>query len=247
MLSLRSHLFNVAFYVNLVVWLVVAIPTFVMPRIAIVRVAQAWGRANLWLLRVIVGTKAEFRGLEHIPPGGLLVAAKHQSVWETFALLSFFADPTFILKRELTWIPLFGWFTLKGRMIPVDRRAGAAALAEMNRAAREAAEAGRQVLIFPEGTRRPPGAEPAYKFGVGRLYQTLGMPCLPVALNSGAFWPRRRFLRKPGTIVVEFLEPIPPGYDRADFLALLQTRIERASDRLLREAGVTGCRGPEGI
>lgn len=235
MLALRSLLFNAAFYLNLVVWMLVIIPTFAMPRKALIRAAQAWARSSVWLMRAIVGTRVEYRGLERIPPGGLLVAAKHQSFWETFVLASLFDDPAFILKRELMWLPFFGWYLWKADMVPIDRRKGSLALVEMNARAREAMAEGRQILIFPEGTRRAPGAPPAYKYGVAHLYANLGVPCLPVALNSGLYWPRRRFLRRPGTIVVEILEPIPPALPRDAFFRELQDRIEAASDRLLAE------------
>lgn len=236
MVAFRSHLFNALFYLNLVLWLIPAVVTFVMPRKAIIRYAQAWGRSSLWLLRVVVGTRVEFRGLERIPSGGLLVASKHQSFLETFTLLFLVDDPTFVLKRELQWIPVFGWLTIKARQIPV-KRGGATALGEMNRAARDEAAAGRQVIIFPEGTRRSPGAEPAYKNGIGHLYRTLGVPCLPVGLNSGVFWPRRQFIRRPGTVVIEFGTVIPPGLEREAFRAELIGQIESISDRLLVEAG----------
>jgi 1-acyl-sn-glycerol-3-phosphate acyltransferase len=235
MLLFRSLLFNLAYYVNIVVWMVGLTPTFVMPRRYFMRGARLWAHSSLWLLRVIVGTKVEFRGVERIPPGGLLVAAKHQSVWETFSLLVLFDDPAFILKRELMWIPLFGWLAAKARQVPVDRRAGSQALVQMNARAREEAERGRQIVIFPEGTRRPPGAPPAYKFGVAHLYSSLGFPCVPVALNSGLYWPRRRMIRRPGTIVVEILPPLPPGMARDAFFRELQERLEEASNRLYGE------------
>ena len=232
---LRSILFNVAFYINVIIWLIAALPTFFMPYRAIVGVAKAWGRSNLFLLRVICNLKAEFRGVEKIPRGGDLIAAKHQSTWETFALLWMFEDPTFILKRELQWIPLFGWFTVKGRMIPVDRRAGTAGMTAMTaRAAKELAN-GRQIVIFPEGTRRPAGAEPAYKYGIVRLYETGNVPCVPIALNSGLFWKRRSIIRMPGTVVVEVLDPIPAGLDKEAFMARLQNDIETATARLIEE------------
>ncbi len=170
MLLFRSLLFNVAFYLHMIVWLFLLIPVAALPRLTFIRAVQVWARCCLWLLRVIAGTKVEFRGLEKIPPGGILVAAKHQSLWETFALLPLFSDPAFILKRELIWIPLFGWYAAKARCVPVDRRAGSKALVLMNVRARAEAEAGRQIVIFPEGTRRAPGAPPAYKFGVAHLY-----------------------------------------------------------------------------
>lgn len=236
MLVLRSLLFNILFYINLLFWMLVCVPTFVLPRLAFIRVAQAWARSSLVLLKAVAGTGVEFRGRHNIPAGGLLVAVKHQSLWETFALFTLFDDPAFVLKRELTWIPLFGWLALKGRMVSVDRKAGSAALVALNRRAREEVRKGRQILIFPEGTRRSAGAEPAYKLGIAHLYTNLGVPCLPVALNSGIYWPRRSFLRHPGIIVVEFLEPIAPGMARERFFEELQARIESASDRLLAEA-----------
>ena len=235
MVLVRSILFNLLFYLNLVVLLIAAIPTLLMPRGAIIEMAKLWGRTSLWLLRVICGTKVEFRGLEKIPNGPLIVAAKHQSTWETFALLPLFKHPVFIVKRELMWIPLFGWFMWKGRMISVDRGSGSQALSAMTARARDTIRSGRQLFIFPEGTRRPAGAEPKYKFGVAHLYEVVGVPCVPVALNSGLFWRRRSFLRLPGTIVVEFLDPIAPGLDKQAFFTLLQNDIETATARLVDE------------
>jgi 1-acyl-sn-glycerol-3-phosphate acyltransferase len=235
MLVLRSLVFNVLFYVNLIFWLIAILPVLVMPRWGIIGAARAWGISSLWLLRVVVGTRVEFRGLERIPAGGVLVAAKHQSMWETFALLAIFPDPAVILKRELMWIPFFGWYAWKARSVAVDRRAGSQALSLMNARAREELAAGRQILIFPEGTRRAAGAPPAYKYGVAHLYQNLGVPCVPIALNSGLYWPRRRFIRRPGTVVVEILDPIPPGQPRDVFFAELQSRIEGATGRLIEE------------
>jgi len=235
-LIIRSIIFNIVFYVNLVIWLIIVVPTFFMPYRAIVAVAKAWGRWNLVLLRIICGLTADFRGIEKIPEGPLLVAAKHQSTWETFALLWLFKDPTFILKRELQWIPLFGWFAMKGRMIPVDRGAGSAGLIAMNERARKELAHNRQIVIFPEGTRRPAGGEPRYKYGIVQLYAAANAPCLPIALNSGLFWPRRSILRKPGTVVVEILDPIAPGLDKEAFMARLQNDIESATSRLIEEA-----------
>ncbi|MET0668968.1 MAG: lysophospholipid acyltransferase family protein [Xanthobacteraceae bacterium] len=235
MVIARSILFNILFYLNLVVLLILAIPTLLLPSQAIIEMAKLWGRISLWLLRVVCGTRYEFRGLDRTPSGPLIIAAKHQSTWETFALLSLFKHPIFIIKRELTWIPLFGWFTIKGKMIAVDRGSGSQALTAMTTRAREVIRGGRQLFIFPEGTRRPAGAEPRYKFGVAHLYDVIGVPCVPVALNSGLFWRRRSFIRLPGTIVVEFLEPIPPGLDKQVFFERLQNDIETATARLVAE------------
>ncbi|MEZ0169205.1 lysophospholipid acyltransferase family protein [Microvirga sp. TS319] len=235
MLFVRSLLFNVAFYANLVLWLIILIPAVVLPRLGFLRLVQVWARVSLWLLRVLAGTKIEIRGAEKIPAGGALVAAKHQSLWETFALLTIFDDPTFILKRELMWIPFFGWYLRKARCVPVNRKAGTQALVQMTARAKEEARHGRQIIIFPEGTRRPPGAPAAYKYGVAHLYQNLGFPCVPVALNSGLYWPRRQFIRRPGTIRVEILDPIAPGLPREEFFRRVQTDIEDSSSRLLAE------------
>jgi 1-acyl-sn-glycerol-3-phosphate acyltransferase len=236
---IRSILYNILFYLNLLVLLFAALLTIALPRCAVLKMAELWGRVSVWLLRVVCGTRMEIRGLEHLGgrrlTGPLIIAAKHQSTWETFALLKLFDDFTFIVKRELMWLPIFGWCMAKGRMIPVDRGAGSPALAKMTVRAREEIRGGRQLIIFPEGTRRSAGAEPRYKFGVAHLYSEAGVPCIPVALNSGLFWPRRRMLRYPGTIVVEFLPPIPPGLTKDEFFHRLQTDIETATARLIAE------------
>jgi 1-acyl-sn-glycerol-3-phosphate acyltransferase len=245
---IRSILFNLLFYLNLAVLLVIAVPTFVMPRRAVIGMARTWGRTSLWLLRKVAGIDVEWRGLEKIPPGGIVIAAKHQSIWETFALITLVPDPTFIVKRELTWIPLFGWCVWRGGMIPVDRGRGKEALAAMMVHARKAIADGRQIIIFPEGTRRPPEAPPKYKHGVAHLYAECGAPCVPIALNSGLFWRRRSFLRRPGTVLVEVLDPIPPGRDRDVFFAELERDLEAATARLIAEGksdrGRDGLAGP---
>jgi 1-acyl-sn-glycerol-3-phosphate acyltransferase len=235
LIVIRSIVFNVLFYLNTLIWLAVAIPTALMPYRAVIWVAKTWGRVNLVLLRVVAGIDCEVRGREKIPKGPLIVASKHQSAWETFALLPLFDDPLFIVKRELTWIPIFGWLMIKARLVPIDRGAGSQALAAMTERARIELGAGRQLIIFPEGTRRPAGAEPRYKFGVAHLYAAEGVPCLPVALNSGLFWPRRSIRRRPGTVTVEILDPIQPGLDKQAFFERLQRDIETATGRLIEE------------
>jgi 1-acyl-sn-glycerol-3-phosphate acyltransferase len=234
----RSIAFNLLFYLNTLVYLIIALPTFLMPYRAIIAVARSWGRTNLVLLRIVAGIDVEVRGREKIPKGPIIVAAKHQSAWETFALLPLFENPLFILKRELEWIPIFGWLMIKGRMVSIDRSAGSQALSAMTERARIELADNRQLIIFPEGTRRPAGAEPRYKYGVAHLYAGAGVPCLPVALNSGLFWPRRSIRRLPGTVVVEILDPIAPGRDKDDFFKRLQHDIEAATARLIAEADV---------
>jgi 1-acyl-sn-glycerol-3-phosphate acyltransferase len=236
LILVRSIAFNLLFYLNTLIYLVIALPTFFMPYRAIIAVAKAWGRTNMVLLRVVAGIDVEVRGREKIPKGPIIVAAKHQSAWETFALLSLFDNPLFIVKRELQWLPIFGWLMIKGRMVPVDRSAGVHALAAMTERARIELADNRQLIIFPEGTRRPAGAEPRYKFGVAHLYAAEGVPCVPVALNSGLFWPRRSIRRLPGTVVVEILDPIAPGGDKDAFFTRLQHDIETVTARLIAEA-----------
>lgn len=245
MIFVRSLLFNVAFYIATILCLVLPLPVyFILPQGFAMWVVRTWARISLWLLRVIAGTRYEVRGRNHVPAGGIIVASKHQSMWETFALVPQFADPTFVMKSQIRWIPIFGQYTIKAGMIHVDRDAGMSALRTLARRAREELAKGRQILIFPEGTRRPPGAPPDYHGGVAHLYRALGVPVLPAALNSGLYWPRRKFLRYPGTIVIEFLPPLPPGLDSRTFLQTLQESIETASDRLLVEASRTSPKPP---
>ena len=233
---LRSLVYNVLFYLLLVFWIVVAMPTYLMPPSAFMGVAKAWARSSIWMMRLICNTKVEYRGLDKIPKGPLIVASKHQSMWETFALLQFFDRPLFIYKRELAWIPFFGWYLVKSRMIGVDRGGGMRSLMEMARRAPREIRSGRQLIIFPEGTRRPVDAPPVYMTGVGQIYVNSGVACLPVALNSGLFWPRRNFMRYPGTLVVEFLDPLPPGLSRKEFTARISSSIEDATNRLVEAA-----------
>jgi 1-acyl-sn-glycerol-3-phosphate acyltransferase len=236
-ISPRAVLLNIALYASLVVLMIVVFPTLFMPRPAIRAVVRWWGRYFVGLCRVVGGIGLEVRGATQFHGGPLLVAAKHQSIWETFALIGLFDDPCFILKRELTFIPLFGWYALKARMLPVDRRGGGSVLSRLNARAREEVrnDAGRQILFFPEGTRRPAGAPPAYRQGVSHVYESLGVPCLPVALNSGLYWPRRSLALRKGTILVQILEPIPAGLPKDVFFPRLQEAIETASDALYRE------------
>jgi 1-acyl-sn-glycerol-3-phosphate acyltransferase len=233
---LRSLVFNVLFYLNFLVWVVIALPTFLMPRAAMLRVADWWARCIILLMRIVCNIKVEFRGVDKIPKGPLIVASKHQSMWETISLLRFFEAPFFALKRELRFIPIFGLFLIKTDMIAIDRSAGGRALIAMARRARQEVLRGRQFIIFPEGTRRPVGAPPQYKSGIGLIYTDCGVPCVPVALNSGLFWPRRTFMRYPGTLVVEFLDPLPAGLPRDEFLTRMRNAIEEATNRIVADA-----------
>lgn len=241
MLLLRSLAFNVFFYLYTLLLMIGLIVVLVLPGPGpTLWVARVWSWGNLWALRVICGMTYEMRGVENVPPGGLIVAAKHQSAWETFALITVIRRPAYILKKELMYVPLFGWLLWKAQQVPVDRGRKGAALASIVVGARRAVESGQQVMIFPEGTRKAVDAPPDYKFGVVHLYQQLGVSVQPVALNSGLFWRRRSIIRRPGKVLVEFLPPIPPGLSQAEFTARLQEEIETASNRLVAESRATG-------
>jgi len=237
MLILRSILFQIAFYVIMAAILLVTLPFyFFLPHGGAIAVVKFWTASTMWALRVFAGTKFEVRGLEKLPKGGALLAPKHQSAFETMALFPLLADPTYVMKRQLMLIPLFGWYTWKAGMIAVDRAGGSKALRKLAADAKAAVAEGRQIILFPEGTRRPVGAEPDYKFGIIHLYRELKVPVYPIALNAGLYWPRRGFLHYPGTILLEVLDPIPPGLDSKTFLHRLIATLEPASDRLLQEA-----------
>jgi len=230
----------VVLYVSLVAFMLAGLIVLILPRRAVMILARFWSHYFLLICQGVGGINVEFRGLQNIPKGPLIVAVKHQSIWETFMLLGLFDDPCFILKRELTFIPFFGWFIYKMRNVPINRKDGSRALIKLTKAAdREIhADGGRQILVFPEGTRRPPGAPPLYRFGVAKLYEGLNVPCVPIGLNSGIYWPRRSLKLKSGTIIVDIMPPIEPGLNRNDFFALVQDQIETSSNKLMAEVGV---------
>jgi 1-acyl-sn-glycerol-3-phosphate acyltransferase len=237
MIILRSLIFNILFYINLIVRLVFGawyLLPFV-PRIWAIRALQRWARSSIWLLKYICKIEMEVRGVEHLPKGPAMIAGKHQSFWETFAILPLVDDPCFVLKKQLTLIPFFGWFCIKFKMIAVDRSAASAALRDMMAQAKREVARPRQIIIMPEGTRRNIDDPPNYKPGAAALYGQLNVPCVPFGLNAGLFWPRRKFLRQPGTIIIEFCEAIPAGLARREFQARLQDAIETATHRLVAE------------
>ena len=232
MTTVRSILFNVAFYVWALIMNVLFVPGLLGSRMITVWGQARWAAGNVWLMRWLAGITLEVRGRENMPDGACIVASKHQSAFDTFIVHLLFHDPAVVLKKELLSIPIYGWYTRKTQMIAVDRGGGAKALKDMIAAAQRAADQGRPIFIFPEGTRTAPGAEVPYQPGVAALYKRLDLPVIPMALNSGLVWPRRSFLRKPGTIVIEFLEPIAAGLDRKVFMDVLRDRIETATRRL---------------
>ncbi len=235
-LYLRSLLFYPVLYITWATFLILGSWLLFCPRRWAMKGLALHGDATVFLLRIICGTRMEVRGREKLLPGPVIVAAKHQAAWDTFALISLMRDPALVMKAELLSVPLYGRFCRKFELIPVQRDLGPAALRQMSRAARNRAAQNREIFIFPEGTRSIPCDPPDYKPGVALLYQDLKLPVCPLALNSGLLWPRRSILRYPGTIVAEFLDPIPPGLPRQKFMERLETEIETASNRLCFEA-----------
>lgn len=240
MTLVRAVLFNLAFYLWTALYGLVGLPLLVAPWRVIMAYGRFWSLGCVKLAEWIVGLDWEVRGTEHLPPGAAIVAMKHQSAWDTLILPVLMPEVAVVIKKELLAIPLYGWFTRRAGAIGIDRKAGAAALRAMVASARTAVEAGRKIAIFPEGTRSAVGARPAYQPGVAALYRQLGLPLVPVAVNSGLFWGRRAFLKRPGRIVVEFLPPIPPGLDKRTVMAVLEQRIETATARLVADHATVG-------
>ncbi|MBV8193558.1 MAG: 1-acyl-sn-glycerol-3-phosphate acyltransferase [Alphaproteobacteria bacterium] len=235
-LWLRSFCFNVGWYAGTTLIALGGAPILLLPRRMVVRWAQFWIRFVLWWLRLTVGLTHRVRGLEHLPAGPVIIASKHQSSWETLAYTLVFPDAAIVLKRELLSIPIVGWAMARAGNIAVDRGEGPSALRGLVRQSQAVVADGRSIVIFPEGTRVAIGMERPYHVGIAALYRQLGIPVVPVALNSGLFWGRRQFIKRPGLIDVEVLPPILPGLDRKAFMALLHQRIESATDRLLTQA-----------
>jgi 1-acyl-sn-glycerol-3-phosphate acyltransferase len=243
---LRSILFNALFYLGTGVACVLALPLLLAPRRLNAYFGHYWARSALWLAGWTVGLRYEVRGRKHLPAGPAIIAIKHQSAWDTFAAAALFDDPAIIVKRELLAIPFYGWYLRKAGMIGIDRDVGAGAMRHMLVKARAAVARGRSILIFPEGTRTRVGANAPYHPGVGALVRDLKIPLVPVALNSGLFWGRRHFLKRPGLVVVEILPPIVGEIDRRRITDELRARIEAATARLVAAATATAAAGDHG-
>jgi 1-acyl-sn-glycerol-3-phosphate acyltransferase len=231
----RSLLFQLAFWLWSIAMNLAWLPSLALTPRATVIGQTLWAKGVMVLLRLIVGTGIEIRGTR--PTGPVIIASKHQSAWDTMIYHIVVDDPAIVMKRELLHIPVYGWYCRKSRMIPIDRGAGPKALRSLIAGAKRAAAARRPIVVFPQGTRVAPGASRPYLPGVSALYDQLGLPVVPVALNSGLFWPRRSWRRRIGTIVIEFLPPIPPGLARKEFAARLETTIEQTTAALAAEAG----------
>lgn len=232
---LRSTLFNLCFYSWLLLLAIPSFPLLLLPRRLLPPVVRFWAGGVMVMLRLICGLRYRVEGLEHLPAGPVLVAAKHQSAWDTMIFLLLFRDPAYVLKQELFKLPVYGWFARHHRMIGIDRAGRAAALKAMLTAAQEATAEGRSLVIFPQGTRTTPGqpaTEMPYHSGVYALARGCGLPTLPVALNSGQFWGSKAYLKRPGEIIVRFLPALPPDLDRKTYMTRLEQEIETATTAL---------------
>jgi 1-acyl-sn-glycerol-3-phosphate acyltransferase len=234
MLFLRSLLFVALFYLWSGVLAVLLLPPLLLgPRRWTTSVFRFWGRGVFGLLNFACGIRVELRGRENMPTGRAIVAAKHQCMFDVFAQFVWLSDSCFVMRRELMRIPFFGFYAWKARMVVLDRDGGSAALRNLVRDARERLGEPRELVIFPEGHRGVPGQAGDYHPGVAGLYRDLELTTHPVATNSGVHWPAHGFLRRPGVIVFEYLEPIAPGLKRGEFMRRLETEIETASNALL--------------
>ncbi|MEO5338156.1 MAG: 1-acyl-sn-glycerol-3-phosphate acyltransferase [Magnetospirillum sp. WYHS-4] len=233
---LRSIAFNVLFFTGTPIWLIFMLVFMVLPPAGLRWAVRIWAGYMMFCLKWTVGLTYEIRGRENIPPGPVLIASKHQSAWDTAIFLLLIDSPVYIIKQELFGIPLWGWYARRYGNIGVDRKAGGSALKKMAAGSVAVLESGRSVVIFPEGTRTAPGARQPYHPGIASVYTRIEAPVVPVALNSGLFWGRRTFMKKPGRVLLEFLPPIPKGLERRAFMAELENRIETATDRLMAES-----------
>lgn len=228
---IRSAIFHISLACTAAAYLML-LPLIVLPRSITLSITRSFLRTEWFLLKAICGLSLEVRGLQYVPDGPALVASKHQSTAEILALQMILTDPAMITKQQNLHLPVVGWVLLKLGHLPIDRSHSLRSLVLLLGLAKERAQAGRQVVIFPEGTRRAPASPPKYLTGVSLLYKKLDLPCTPVALNAGLFWRRRSFIRKPGVIVIEFLPAIPPGLQSREFMATLIKDIESAATRL---------------
>jgi 1-acyl-sn-glycerol-3-phosphate acyltransferase len=232
---IRSAIFFLAFWVWSAFMNILFLPGLLVDRKAIVYGQRVWTHGIIVLMRLICNLKVEIRGRENLPDGAALIASKHQSAFETMVFHWLVNDPAMVLKKELLNIPIYGWYCRKTKMIAVDRKGHASALRAMISQAEEALKDERQIVIFPEGTRSAVDSDLPYQPGVAALYSKLKTPVTPVALNTGIYWPRKQFICRPGTLIVEFLPPIDANLKRRDFMERLKTDIETKTIELVKE------------
>ncbi|MDC9700863.1 MAG: lysophospholipid acyltransferase family protein [Alphaproteobacteria bacterium] len=231
----RSGLFNFCFYLLMVLFLIVCLSLLFLPLSFRIKLFCLWGGVVMFLHRWIVGVEVEVRGLDRLPEPPFFVASAHQSTWDTQVLFYFLSFPVILMKQELFRIPVLGFYFSNLGFIPVNRSGGVTVLRNLLAATKTALADKREVLIFPEGSRCAPGNFPVCKPGIAFLYSHLDLPCVPVSLNSGLFWPRRSAVHFSGKIIVDFLKPIPPGLPRKDFMGRLEKSIADGNRCLIKE------------
>lgn len=240
MIFIRSLIFNLIFYPYTMLWCIILVPTLIMPRIVLLKLIEFYLATVYWIEVVVIGLNFDIRGVEYVPEKGpYLVAAKHQSAYETMKMFRLFKDPSIILKKELMRIPLWGWHAWKLDFIAIDRKDRERAMNSIIEGARRMKEQQRPVIIFPQGTRvrvEASAKDKPYKGGIVKMYEATNIPIVPLAMNSGLFWPRNSFIKRPGTVVFEFLPPIEPGLPDKKVMKALEERIEETSIRLMHEA-----------
>ena len=237
LIAARMRVFTILVYPAFFLWMLIGSPFLLLPRRALIRMMSIWGKVFIGFCRIFAGLKLDIRGREHLPAGPVLIAAKHQSAWETLALLGLFDDPCFVMKQELQKIPLMGQYIIRSHQIPLNRQGGPSDMKKLIKMAKTEVHAdnGRQIILFPEGTRRPVDSPPAYRNGISMIYGMLDVPCVPLAHNAGLFWPNGYTPSRTGTIIVEFLPVIPAGMPRDAFQQLIENQLETASSRLVDE------------
>ncbi|HPF45465.1 MAG: 1-acyl-sn-glycerol-3-phosphate acyltransferase [Alphaproteobacteria bacterium] len=238
MIAVRSGIFKGVFYGWTALFCILYLPLFWMPRNGLIAFQGIWSRGVRVILRLIMNIRLEVRGVENIPHGGALIAMKHQSSFDTFVMHTVVSHPAFVMKKELLKIPLYGRFCLNTGMIPVDREGGLRALKKLMQDSAQSISEDRQLIIFPEGSRSLPGQKVEYQPGIFGIYKHTQHAVIPVALNSGVYWPKKGHLVPGGVIVFEFLSPIEPGMDKDSFMAALENKIEAASLALLENSDI---------
>lgn len=234
-MKIRSKVLFVFMFMGWCVFFILGSPLLLLPRKFALKTCQTFGRAMVFLLKIIGGVNTEIRGLEKLPKGGYILASKHQSEWETFVIGYIIEYPMFVIKKELLSVPFFGWFMRRSGLIAVDRKAGGGVMRQMLKQALPLLAENKVIVLFPEGTRTKPGVRSKYKAGIAALYVNANVPVVPVAINAGVFW-AKNIIHKKGTAVMEILDPIPAGLPQEEFLGRLENTIEDASIRLYEEA-----------
>ncbi|MEQ1706014.1 MAG: lysophospholipid acyltransferase family protein [Rickettsiales bacterium] len=231
-LLIRSIAFNIAFFAWAFISAILFIPLFATSSRASLHAGKPWADISLLLARIFCGIKYEVRGRENIQNTPVIYASKHQSAWDTIIFLNLFPNVAYVLKKELLRLPFWGWYLWRMKMIAIDRSAGASSIKQLIRDGKAVLAEGRPIVIFPEGTRTKPGAAPDYQSGITAMYSSLSVSVVPIALNSGKYWGKNAFFKTPGTIIIEFLPPIPAGLPKKEFIERLQEAIETASGKL---------------